>query len=176
MQAKGIQFIYDALDKNTKLLAEAHELGHLYVNELGIVRCEIDAMEPIDFFKLEFNNAVSHRILMQILEEEFNISNIYHIELRIKGLETYKDLSDLELETLFGLGLRLYDISQTVPGISEEIINDIINRNRAVKLSYTLANELLSEINTNISREEQIQRSINYFSILGLNTEEFIFI
>lgn len=168
-------YILNSLGNDEKIQAEAHELGHLYVSARGIVKCAIDNSEPIDFLKLELNNALSHKVLMEIIENDYGISNDFHKNLRISGLSHLDDINDLEIELLYGIGLRLYDISRTIENTSQTV-NQILSANEAVRIAYNLAYELLNDIEINTPRDEQIERIANYINILGLSRTDFNFI
>ncbi|WP_129727943.1 hypothetical protein [Ectobacillus funiculus] len=170
----GKIYVLDDLPDENKLQAEAHELGHLYVEQLGVLKFDPEYGEPIDYLKLELNNALSHRFIIDILNEKFNISSDYHLHLRRKGIDNTKEIlqdnDEYEKEILFGLGLKLFDISITIPDTEEEI-EKIIHFNKDVSLAYEAAKTYLMQMKLDMPSEEQRQIIGNFLEKLGLSLE-----
>lgn len=168
----GKVYVLNDLQYEKRLQAEAHELGHLYVEQLGLIHFEPKASEPMDYLKLELNNALSHRFIIHILDEQFDISSEYHLQLRRKGIDTTKEIlqdgSEYEKEILFGLGLKLFDISITILDTEEEI-KQVISLNKEVALAFEKAKTHLVQLKLDMSNEEQEQMISKFLEGLGLS-------
>jgi len=109
--------VIDWISENLRIQAEAHELGHLYIHESGLVRIETHDYGPLVFFILELNNALSHRFVIDTLLLDFSIEISYHLDIRAQSMNSIRqqihDYND-EVALLYGLGLRLYDIYLTI--------------------------------------------------------------
>lgn len=91
--------VLDSISKDEKIMAEAHELGHIYVRENGLVSIEPHGNEPYDYLMLELNNALSHKFVIDLLAQEFSISSETHLNLRAASIRTVeKDIEELQKE------------------------------------------------------------------------------
>ena len=87
-----------------------------------------------------------------------------HLNLRGRSIKTItEDIAELqdEIELLYGIGLRLYDISVTIPGLSR-VNND-------VKSAYDAASVYFDTIRPDTPKEEQEYAVNNFFIKLGNN-------
>lgn len=166
--------IINNLSDDTKIQALAHEYGHLLIKERGIISFEPIGDGPFDYLILELNNALSHKFIINVLEQKFGISSDFHLKLLVEGLNKTKDIiknSYLEKEILFGIGLKLYDIAITVPNKKKEI-EDILAINKNIELSFQAANTHLKNIHLDSSVEEQMWTIEEYLNDLKLNIDD----
>lgn len=172
----GKIYVLSDLSNEERIQAEAHELGHLYVKELGIINFEPIYNEPIGYLKLELNNTLSHKFIIQILEEKFGISSDIHLQLRIRGIDSTKNYlidSDMDTEVLYGLGLNLYDIAITAPNSKNDVL-EVLSLNESIKRAYQAAETHLGSIHLGMSKEEQEQVVNEFLSELGITIDYLI--
>lgn len=165
-----IIYILDCIPEEEKIQAEAHELGHIYVKEKGIICMESQGNRPFDFLILELNNSLSHRFVVSVLDK-YGMSSQFHLNLRGKSIKTItEDIEELkgEVELLHGIGLRLYDISITIPELKNEA-ERLSKINNDVKAAYDAANIYFNQIRLGTPKEEQVDAVNNFFIKLGYN-------
>lgn len=156
-------------DEDKMTQAEAHELGHIYIREKGIVGIETEEEGPMKYLILELNNAISHRFVIKALLQEFEISSKIHLDLRSHSLTSVsKDIEALidEVEILHGIGLKLYDISITIPDLKVET-EKLARKNNEVYKAYRVSGVYLSRIESDTSRSEQEELINMLFLELG---------
>ncbi len=161
-------YILDCISKEEQVQAEAHELGHIYIKESGLICLKVLGDDPICFLKLELNNALSHRFVVSLVEE-YGISNEVHIYLRKQSMKTViKDIMDLkdEPELMHGIGLKLYDISVTIPELNREV-ERVLRLNNDVKIAYDTAVIFFSKLYPETPKEEQGVLVNRFFNKLG---------
>lgn len=170
--------ILDTVSKEKQIEIIAHELGHIYLKENGLVCFEKNFEDELEFnyFILELNNAISHKHLIKILKEEFSISSNIHLKLRTICLnEIYNEIEDCEYSNmlLHGIGLKLYDISTTLPEKREQV-ERICSKNKEINKAYKLAQEYIGRIDLNMNKNEQITLINKYIEGLGYREEYYI--
>lgn len=162
-------YVLDCIPEDDKIQAEAHELAHIYVREKGLINLKIYGNEPFDFLLLELNNALSHRFVLNTLSRGFCISNVLHINLRAKSLESItQDIEDLkdEVELLYAFGLRLYDIHKTIPDLKNEV-KRLASLNDDVNTAFNAAFEYIDPIQPETPKKEQESAINSFLSYLG---------
>lgn len=161
--------ILDSISEDEKIMAEAHELGHIYVEKKGLVSIEPRGGEPYDYLLLELNNALSHKFVIGLLSQEFSISSETHINLREESIRTVeKNIKDFQndIEILHGIGLKLYDIITTIPHLSSEV-ERLVSLNCKVYESYSAASRYFETISPSTPREDQEEAIRSFLSYLG---------
>lgn len=94
-----------------------------------------------------------------------------HLNLRGRSIKTItEDIAELqdEIELLYGIGLRLYDISVTTPGLKNEA-ERLSRVNNDVKSAYDAASVYFDTIRPDTPKEEQEYAVNNFFIKLGNN-------
>lgn len=146
-------YVLNSINQEDKIEAEAHELGHLLVKNRGMITLKSKDFYESSYFVLELNNAVSHKYVVNILKDEFDISSDLHLTLRensIKNVE--KDIRELDnIYFLYGIGMKLYDINVTLG----KDIEKFTELNEYVKRAVDAAKEWLSQINIDMPIESQ---------------------
>jgi hypothetical protein len=159
-------YVLDCIPEEDKIQAEAHELGHIYVREKGLISIPPNGNKPFDFLLLELNNALSHRFVLNVLSQIFFISNDLHLDLRAKSLNSIKqDIKDFKekIEYLHAFGLKLYDIRATIPELKNEV-ERLIVINGNVSAAYNAAVSYIDPIQLETPKKEQ-ESAINGFLI-----------
>ncbi len=166
--------IFDGLREDDKIQAEAHELAHLYFKTVGLIYLNPQFGDECDFFVLELNNAISHKYVIEKLSE-LNISNDYHLSLRNNSLNNIAvDINNCRYSPalLRGLGLRIFDVFQTVrePIVN---INECASQNEIVLQAYNTAQQNISLITPQQTREEQVALVSSFLRELGYRPDGF---
>lgn len=173
-------YILDGLPEEFKIQAVAHELGHLYLKYLGLVQAEypFDIGYPTseDYLALELNNALSHQLLIHLLER-YDISSKLHLDLRASSLEHIPQrILELRIDDdttcLHGMGLALYDMEQTLPGFRSDIV-ELAQMDPTVSHSFDQASEYLPFIVPKLARDQQKMYIESFLKSLGYNPNYF---
>ena len=170
VNSSGEIFILDSLNEKDKNQAEAHELGHLYIRELGLVQV-ISQGYGRDYRILEINNALSHRFVTSVLSDEFGISNENHLTLRAESIKNIQEEileSPYDSESLHGIGVKLYDISVTLPKLTKEV-EGIVETNGFVCEAYNAAHRHFDAICCpSMPKKEQEDAIGRFFDEIGV--------
>ncbi|MCM3442670.1 hypothetical protein [Metabacillus halosaccharovorans] len=166
-------YVIDCIPEEEKLQAEAHELGHIFIREMGLISFQPKGSEPFDFLLLELNNALSHRFVIEILSSRFYISNAFHLKLRTESLESIvQDINDFkeEVELLHAFGLRLYDIYKMIADLKNEV-ERLAGINDGVNASFSAAKTYLEPLQPETPKKEQESAINSYLNYLGYNKD-----
>ncbi|CEK38123.1 hypothetical protein [Paraclostridium sordellii] len=169
----GNMNILNSLSESDKIEAEAHELCHILLKERGLI-CLSTTDGDLNFFVLELNNAISHKELVNTLQNEL------HYRLRydsIKDIDKFIDdikyfVENEEIYLLYGLGFRLYDIYTTLLESSDEEIESLVEENQHIKISFNLAKKYLSKIDSTTSKDNQIDIINTMLRELNVSTDK----
>ncbi len=172
--ANGFEIeVLKELDNDEQEQAEAHELGHLLLRCRGLISFSPEN-DSEGFFRLELNNAISHKFLVAILRDEFNIGSEVHLQLRKDSLasieEEIRDLSD-DPPVLHGLGLRLFDIEETTD-VSREEVDRISHANNHVREALSAARRYLSSVTPETEFKIQLDQCKSLLASLSSNRQD----
>lgn len=153
--------ICEKLSKKEKIEAEAHELMHILLNKQGLLRVVSKYEGKNEFLAMEINNAISHKILISRLRNDYNIESELHLKENTNSLSTIlrnieEPHSNNDTNLLKEIGVRLYDIYRTISEIEKEII-EIVSTNQLVESVFQMAKEILSRITIDSSKEVQLK-------------------
>ncbi|EES48524.1 hypothetical protein NE172_15110 [Clostridium botulinum] len=165
-------FILKTLSNEEKMEAIAHEVGHVLLMNRKLIGVSIYHSYQHNFFAAMLNNLISHKELIEVLKNEFNIGSIMHLKLQKeallnKSIENRIHNASSE-EELYGIGFQLYDICRTTGEIYNAEIEKLINSNECVNKSFKASKMYLNDINSSMDEEEQIKRVIYMFKELSM--------
>lgn len=166
--------ILNTLNPEEKELSIAHELGHILVRNMGVLQIE-QIGGPEDYLFLEINNALSHSILIELLERQYGIGSAMHLNLRLLGLTTMENNvtwaqtqqgRDAQI-FLAAEGVKLYDIHRTIPHVRADV-QDLIRLHPVLSLSFERANEFFSGVNVGIGLNELHDIITKFLNSVGI--------
>lgn len=176
-------YILESLSIEEYLEAEAHELAHLlvYYRSPGLITMDFVEMfdENLQGLIGRIHNAIPHKLLIDELENKYNIGNGLHIHLMESSLEDITaKMRNLEAEInykmLHAMGVYLFDIERTNPNASARV-NQMIQLNATVKQAFEAAQLHLSQIKLGQSQALQRQYINKFMKDIGYLEEQDYF-
>ncbi|AGK54066.1 hypothetical protein [Bacillus sp. 1NLA3E] len=172
-------FILESLSNEERLEAEAHELGHLlvYYRPPGLITMDSIVMfdEDIHVLICRIDNAISHKLLIDELETNYNISSGLHIQLMETSLEDIRaEIRNLVArknnKLLQAMGVYLFDIARTNMNASARV-DQKLQLNTTVKHAFKSAQLHLSQIKLGQSQTIQHQYVNKFMKAIGYQEE-----
>ena len=172
-------YILESLSNEERLEAEAHELGHLlvYYRPPGLITMDSIVMfdEDIQVLICRIDNAISHKLLIDELETNYNISSGLHIQLMETSLadiraEIRNLVAGKNNELLHSMGVYLFDIARTNMNASARV-DQKLQLNTTVKHVFKEAHLHLSQIKLGQSKTIQRQYVNKFMKAIGYQEE-----
>lgn len=165
-------YVLNTLTNEVKIEAIAHEVGHILLRNKKLICVSGYDSYQLGFFAAMLNNLISHKELIKVLKNEFNINSDIHLKLQEEALlskSIEKRVHNASnKDELYGIGFQLYDICRTTGKTYNTEIEKLIKSNQYLKKSIETSKKYLNDIDSNMNEEEQIKRVIYLFKELDM--------
>ncbi len=182
--SNGNIFIMQRLNEPEKNEAIAHELGHIYFEHQG----QVSLQNFVDRhgLPLEINNVISHRAIIAMLKNDYDIESNLHKTLRLEVLnEAESFLSELNKSYskgqvgcidckyyLAAYALRLRDIETCFPEFQGEVENILTLQSYLDKV-VSNARIILFDAAAGLPKSRQEEKINQFIRSIGLGSDEF---
>lgn len=144
----------DCISEDKITQAKAHELCHLYLKSIGLFEIQYN-VEEYDNLVTTLNNSISHRFVIDVLRDEFNLDSEYFISIQKNNFDILcKQNCFCNSISSINYALSLFDIERCIPELFDEV-NHEAQKMDVIALALRQARDNLAQIKPSQSKEEQ---------------------